>query len=533
MSQYFPRPYEPFSGDINVTVDLSNYATKDDIKNITHVGTSSFALKTNLANLKNEVDKLDIDKLATVPVDLSKLSNAVKNDVVKKTVYDKLVAKVDNIDTSDLVKKTDYNTKISEIEDKIPDSSSFVKKTDYNTKFTEIEGKIPDISGLATKTALTTVENKIPSISGLVKRTDYNTKIIDIENKLNNHNHDKYVATSEFNTLAADVFNARLAQANLITKTDFDAKLSSLNRKITANKTNHFLNDNDLSYYRGKQYFDEGSGKQNYLVFLPMGKYFKLNLVVGVIDRVLSWQSKGISNESIKQPTTSNNTLNPRLSYNDTKIKVQFTGNCLKQPKFTFTDKKVVNIYIVYELGSSSSNVNDPRIKNCLFDAVTLSKNADIEKYKYSGYGIEFERRSSFSFPSGGFGQNVLIFGADVSTSAHIDNKKKDILVLGRGPTQELESTLTTEKMYSVNFTITKKKFCLSLHCNGGNSYLFVNGTEIITFKAKDSEIAASPLCLGNISKDWSTDNMKKTFMILVQAIMLLQLMILKTFIII
>ena len=102
---------------------------------------------------------------------------------------------------------------------------------------------------------MTTVENKIPSISSLVKKTDYNTKITDIENILNNHNHDKYVATSEFNTLtsefntlAANVFNARLAQANLITKTDFDARLSSLNRKITANKTKHFLNDNDLSY---------------------------------------------------------------------------------------------------------------------------------------------------------------------------------------------------------------------------------------------------------------------------------------------
>ena len=170
MSQYFPKPYEPFGGDINVTVDLSNYATKDDIKNITHVDTSSFALKTNLASLKTEVDKLDIDKLATVPVDLSKLRNIVRNDIVKKTVYDKLVAKVDNIDTSGLVKKTDYNTKISEIEDKIHDSSSFVKKTDYNTKTTEIEGKIPDISGLATKAALTTVENKIPGISSLVKK---------------------------------------------------------------------------------------------------------------------------------------------------------------------------------------------------------------------------------------------------------------------------------------------------------------------------------------------------------------------------
>ena len=87
---------------------------------------------------------------------------------------------------------------------------------------------------------------------------------------------------------------------------------------------------------------------------------------------------------------------------------------------------------------------------------------------------------------------------------------KKDILVLGKGPTQGLEHTLTAEKMYPINFTVTKKKFCLSLHYNGANSYLFVNGKEIVKFKAKDSKIVASPLCLGNISKDWSVDNMKK-----------------------
>ena len=108
-----------------------------------------------------------------------------------------------------------------------------------------------------------------------------------------------------------------------------------------------------------------------------------------------------------------------------------------------------------------------------------------------------------------------------MSSSVHIDNKKKDILVLGRGPAQGLESTLTAEKMYSINFTVTKKKIFLGLHYNGANSYLSVNDTEICKFKAKDSEIVASPLCLGNISKDWPTDIMKKQdllvmFMILV-----------------
>ena len=123
---------------------------------------------------------------------------------------------------------------------------------------------------------------------------------------------------------------------------------------------------------------------------------------------------------------------------------------------------------------------------------------------------MELDRKSSFSFTGGGFGQNVITFGVDMSFSPHIDNKKKDILILGKGPTQGLEHTLTAEKMYSINFTVTRKKFCLSLRYNGANSYLFVKGIEIYKFKAKDSEIMVSPLCLGNISEDWSTEKMKK-----------------------
>ena len=114
-------------------------------------------------------------------------------------------------------------------------------KTKYNTDKTELENKISDIGNLATKTALTATENKIPTVCNLVKKSDYITKVKDIENKLNNHNHDKCIDTSEFSKLAADFFNARLAQANLITKTDFDSKLSNLNRKVTQNKSKHFL----------------------------------------------------------------------------------------------------------------------------------------------------------------------------------------------------------------------------------------------------------------------------------------------------
>ena len=179
-----------------------------------------------------EVDNLHINKLAPVPVDLSKLSDIVKNDVLKKTDDDKLVAKLNSIDTSGLVSRTKYDKDKSELENKYPDTSGLVKKADCNTKITDIEDKIPHVSNLVTKTALTTVGNKIPDVSNLVKTTDYDTKATEIENKLNNHNHDKYSTISEFNNLAVDVFNARLSQANLVTKTIFDNTVSNLNSKI-------------------------------------------------------------------------------------------------------------------------------------------------------------------------------------------------------------------------------------------------------------------------------------------------------------
>ena len=135
MSQYFP-PYNNSSENIKVELDLSNYATKKDIKDITHLDTSSYALKTNLANLKTEVDKIDTDKLKTVPDDLAKLSNVVKNDVVKN--------KVDAIDTSKFVSGTKFITDTNALDDKID----------------KVEKKIPDISGLATKSSVTLLINE-------------------------------------------------------------------------------------------------------------------------------------------------------------------------------------------------------------------------------------------------------------------------------------------------------------------------------------------------------------------------------------
>ena len=192
----------------------------------------------------------------------------------------------------------------------------------------------------------------------------------------------------------------------------------------------------DLSYFIGKSHFEE-DGTQNYLVFQAINRYIKL--IANNKLYISSWKYKGLSDETIKAPVTSDNSLTPLIDYVGDKIILQLSGSCLKQPKLHYTHGTIVIIYIVYELGASGSNGSDPALKNCLFGAVTLTKSAHIDKYGNSGYGTGFDRRSSGGFPVGGFGQNVLIFGTDMSSCTDIDNKKKDMLVLGKGSTQGLE----------------------------------------------------------------------------------------------
>ena len=188
--------------------------------------------------------------------------------------------------------------------------TDFVKK---KKNLTELENKVPDVSSLETKTALTSVENKIPSVSNLIWKTDENTKFTEIENKLNNHNHYKYIETPEFNKLAADVFNVRLAQGNLKTKTDFDAKSLRLNRKFTQNKTEHLLVENELNnFWFELLYWQESFWRRWYTKLFKSGilitiiRYFK---VITDTDFISSWKSKGSSAESIKPPAAYDDSL--------------------------------------------------------------------------------------------------------------------------------------------------------------------------------------------------------------------------------
>ena len=173
----------------------------------------------------------------------------------------------------------------------------------------------------------------------------------------------------------------------------------------------------DSSYFIEKSHFGE-DGTQNYLVFQPMYRYFRL---ITNTSNILSWQSKGLSNENFDPPNTN---FSPSIDYVGNKIRVKFNGSCLKQSnKISYTHKKIVNIYNVYEINVHNTNYNYPPLENCLFGAVTLTKNANIDKYGYSGYGIGFDSKGEFLF-SGGYGPKVLIFGVDMSSSIHIDNKK-------------------------------------------------------------------------------------------------------------
>ena len=189
---------------------------------------------------------------------------------------------------------------------------------------------------------------------------------------------------------------------------------------------------------------------------------------------------------ALKSPNINNNSLAPKLEYIDGKIFVKLDGSCLVKQNGLASNKKILNIYIVCDL-DSNLNSFDPTLQNCLFGAVKMTTNSDIDKYQYSGYSIGFDSKGTFS-QTGSFCQNAITFGADMNSSTHAINRANNILVLDK----DFIPGIYAEKMYSINLSATGRRFCLSLHYNGDNSYLFVNGREMIKFKTKDSEIVAN-----------------------------------------
>ena len=217
--------------------------------------------------------------------------------------------------------------------------------------------------------------------------------------------------------------------------------------------------ERNISYYRGKIYLDH-DGKQDYLFIFAH-----------------SWQSKGISNEKITAPgISSSNDQAPILEYKNGTIGLLFKGNLLKQIRVTYNHGSNVSIFIVYKLNSHTINT-DFTLRDCLFGVVKITKNSDVKEYKYSGYGIGFDSRGSFSHSDSiSNACNVITFGPDLSESVRSSNKTSNDLVLGKILVQKLNGkTLYAEEMYPTNVSVTDKKFCLSLHDDGTISRLIVN----------------------------------------------------------
>ena len=184
----------------------------------------------------------------------------------------------------------------------------------------------------------------------------------------------------------------------------------------------------DSIYFCGKSHFED-DGTQSYVVFQTTYRYF--NTVCNNDSNISSWKSKGLSHENIKPSSRSNKMLTPSLNYVGTKARGEFKGDCLKQDKISFDHEKVVNIYIVYEINKNVNISSYPTLENCLFGAVELTKHLDTDPYKYSEYDIGFDKKGFFSIGDE-VGRSVTIFGVDISSSPHIDNKKKDISILGK-----------------------------------------------------------------------------------------------------
>ena len=419
MSKYFP-PYNNSREKIKVELDLSNYATKDDVKNITHVDVSSFASKTNLAALKTEVDKLDTDKLKTTPADITKLTNAIDNDLAKKTVYNAKVTAIESqiagvtqsatnnlaeitklkaVDTSNFVTRTKFSAdknslddKIDKVDKKIPDISGLATKTSlsnylqtttFNSKVTELEGKIttaegkiPSITALATKAEVTAVENKIPSLVGYAKKSEVATDITAIKND--------YVTNASLTSQLSDLKAQHIADE--VKKVDGKAKKNASDILAFENRLKQkedTVNENErgLSFNRGFYFYMD----QSYLVYeCKMGSY---QFTAGKIS---VWKSTGIfnylGNSNMNAVGDSKGILSALK--NDGRMNVYFSGNHFQQNKVIIpNNNNVINIYCVYEMDPIASTRDTSFIiQNALFGAMQITKDpSNNSKNNYKG----------------------------------------------------------------------------------------------------------------------------------------------------
>ena len=452
---------------------------------------------------------------------MAKLTNATENDLVKTTVYN---TKVTNIEAqiAGLTKNTVDNladiTKLKAI-----DTNSFVTRTkfsaDTNALDDNIDGveKNPDISGLTTKTSLnaylqtSTFNSKVNEVEIKIKDADIiaksaDTKVNTIRSDLTAYAKKADVAT-DITTIKNDyVTNASLSSqlndlksqhiATEVTGIDNKAKenasdILALENKLKQREDTIDENERGLSFNRGFFFYKD----QSYLTYECKKGLFGFGLTSKDISE---WKSTGIYNYSsdcnMNAVANANSNL-PNLK-NDSRMHVHLSGNHFQQNKVIIpNNKNAINIYCVYKLDPiASSRDTSFTIQNALFEAMQITKTAtDNSKNNYKGYSTRFDERSQFShtLTEGGFahttnGRNLLIFGVDMSFSAHATNRASHIYLMGDGLMQGInDTTIYVEKNHWRNFTDPGKKFIISLHYNGDESYFFVNGRQELKFKAK------------------------------------------------
>ena len=405
---------------------------------------------------------------------------------------------------------------------KAVDTNNFVLKTKLTSDDTTLENKIdtvdkkiPDISGLATKTSLTSylqtatfnstvteVENKIKANDSLAKSVG--TRITSTETNLNGFKKSDLTGYAKKADVATDITTIK---NNYVTNASLTSQLNDLkSQHITEDKINK--NKKEILFVRGFFSYEYHSD----LVY-----DCKLNLIKTYSYGILEWKPKNIydpSNKNLLNSVQNIRLISPNIKNDGKGLHVFFSGNYFQQDIIAIPNN-AINIYCVYELDPIDfSRNNEFTIQNALFGALEITKNANTSKYKYKGYGICFDVSESFSHvrKEGNFNhttlaRNVIIFGADMSFSKHANNKANNIYVMGKDYIQKInDTTIYAEKMFHRNFTDPGKKFILSLHYNGDNSYLFVNGREELKFKTKTDQIINK-----NLSHDWTKDQSTKT----------------------
>ena len=389
--------------------------------------------------------------------------------------------------------------------------NDYLKTSTFNSKVTEVESKIKDTDIIA-KSAVTKTNTIRSNLTAYARKSDVATDISTIKND--------YVTNASLSSQLNDLKSQHIATE--VTGTDNKTKknasdILALENKLTQKE--YIINENErgLSFNRGFFLYTDKS----YLKYeCKAGSFgFALNS-----KNISEWKSTGIYNHSSK--SSMNAVANTKTDLpnfkNDGRMYVHLNGNHFQQIVAGMANNgDVINIYCVYKLDPiASTRDTSYTIQDALFGAMQITKNAtDYDKNNYKGYGICFGERSQFghTIAENGVahtsnGRNVLIFAADMGFTVHATNKANHIYLMGDGLTPGInDTTIYAKKKYFRNFTEPNIKFALSLHYNGDDSYLFVNGRQELKFKCKTDQLVKEKLCIGNLSDQWTASESKKT----------------------